>query len=176
MVSVRWTNMACPACRALSESPVLVRCDLTPLWSVLSSRLASSLTDLYSADMEEDKNSPYSPFLPPSSVSLSPSSPLALPPPCNYASGPHSIQHEVNNNNSTVYGGSVAPPTGKGSSFILSSRPGPQDFSQFRGQGTYAALKGPSGRYLSRSIPVSPLTKQQLSLCTADWSPADRHH
>lgn len=147
------------------------RCDLTPLWSVLSSRLASSLTDLYSADVEEDKNSPYSPFLPPSSVSLTPSSSLAPPPPCNYANGPRSVQHEVNNN-STVYGGSVAPPTGKGSSFILSSRPGPQDFGQFRGQGTYAALKGPSGRYLSRSIPVSLLTQQQLSPRPADWSPA----
>lgn len=129
---------------------------------ICSSRLACSLTDLYAADVEEDKNTPPS-SASSSSVSLSPSpSPLAPPPLCRYGNGPRNMQHEVNNN-SGLYGGSAAPPTGKSSSFLHSGRPGPQDFSPYRGPGPYSALKGPSGRYLSRSIPVSPLTQQQLS-------------
>lgn len=126
---------------------------------ICSSRLASSLTDLYAADVEEDKNTPPSS----SSVSLSPSpSPLAPPSLCRYGNGPRSVQHEVNNN-SGLYGGSAAHPAGKSSGFVHSGRPGPQDFSPYRGPGPYSALKGPSGRYLSRSIPVSPPTQQQLS-------------
>ena len=112
--------------------------------------------------MEEDKNSPYSSLPPPSSsssssVSLSPSpsalAPLSL---SRYGNGARGVQQEVNNN-SGVYGGSAAPPAGKSSGFI-GSRPGPQDFNPYRGPGPYSALKGPSGRYLSRSIPVSPDT------------------
>lgn len=76
----------------------------THLCSVLSSGLASSLTDLYSAHLEEDRT--YLPSFPPTSSS---SSPLAPPP---------------------------------------SSRPRPQE--------PHAAFRAPSGRYLSRSIPVSP--------------------
>ncbi|MEQ2203100.1 hypothetical protein XENOCAPTIV_024599 [Xenoophorus captivus] len=58
-----------------------------------------------------------------------------------------SMQQEVNNN-STLYSSSVAPPAGKG--YI---RPQPQDIGAYRGHGPYSAMKGPSGRYLSRSIP-----------------------
>ncbi|XP_071328977.1 dual specificity protein phosphatase CDC14AB isoform X2 [Trachinotus anak] len=115
--------------------------------SALSSRLASSLSDLYATDMEEDRKTPYSPP-PSSSVSLSPSpSSMAPPPLSRYGNGLRSMQQEVNNN-SGLYGGSAAPPAGK--SFI---QPGPQGFSPYRGPGPYSAMKGPSGRYLSRSIP-----------------------
>nr|XP_043899878.1 dual specificity protein phosphatase CDC14AB isoform X1 [Solea senegalensis] len=91
--------------------------------SPLSSRLASSLSDLQAAVVEEDTpySSPSS-----SSVSLGPSpSPLAPPSLCRYVNGPISMQHEVNNN-SGLYG-SAAPPAG--------------------------APYMTSGRYLSRSIP-----------------------
>ncbi|XP_040896996.1 dual specificity protein phosphatase CDC14AB isoform X2 [Toxotes jaculatrix] len=74
-------------------------------------------------------------------------SPLAPPPLCRYGNGPRSMQHEINNNNGP-FAGSAAPPVGK--SFV---RPGPQDLSSYRGPGPYNAMKGPSGRYLSRSIP-----------------------
>ncbi|XP_070764421.1 dual specificity protein phosphatase CDC14AB isoform X1 [Enoplosus armatus] len=119
--------------------------------NIRSSRLASSLTDLYAADMGEDQSTPYS-SLPPSSsssssVSLCPS-PSSLAPPslCCYGNGPRN-----NNNNSSLYGGSAVPPAGKSSIFVLSGRP--QDFNPYRSPGPYSALKGPSGRYLSRSIP-----------------------
>jgi len=123
------------------------------LSSAMGSRLASSLSNLYAAEVGDDRKAPYS-----SSSSLS-SSPSSLAPAslsC-YGNGPRSMQHEVNNN-SGPYGGCVAPPTGKG--FI---RQGPQDFGAYRVRGAYSAMTGPSGRYLSRSIPVSPLTQQQLS-------------
>nr|XP_020464743.1 LOW QUALITY PROTEIN: dual specificity protein phosphatase CDC14A [Monopterus albus] len=113
--------------------------------SALGSRLASSLSDLYAAHVEGDRNTPYSSLLPPSSssVSLSPSpSSLAPPPVSRYGNGPHSMQHEVNNN-SGPYGGSVKS----------CARQGPQDFSPYRGLGGYSAMTGPSGRFLSRSIP-----------------------
>uniref|UniRef100_A0A3P8TTF7 Cell division cycle 14Ab n=1 Tax=Amphiprion percula TaxID=161767 RepID=A0A3P8TTF7_AMPPE len=135
------------------------------LSSALGSRLASSLSDLYAGDIEEDGNTPYSP-LPPSSPSSSPSSSVSLsstpsslvqPSLSRYGNGPRTVQHEVNNN-SGPFGGSGMPPAGK--NFI---RTGPQDFSPYRGPGPYSAMTGPSGRYLSRSIPVSPLTQQQLS-------------
>uniref|UniRef100_A0A3Q3KK39 Uncharacterized protein n=1 Tax=Monopterus albus TaxID=43700 RepID=A0A3Q3KK39_MONAL len=87
--------------------------------SALGSRLASSLSDLYAAHVEGDRNTPYSSLLPPSSssVSLSPSpSSLAPPPVSRYGNGPHSMQHEVNNN-SGPYGGSgeeLRPPGASG--------------------------------------------------------------
>ncbi|MEQ2177301.1 hypothetical protein GOODEAATRI_002179 [Goodea atripinnis] len=118
--------------------------------SAFGSRLASSLGDLYAADIEEDEKPSFS-SLPPSSsssVSLSPApSPLAPPSLSNYGSRTRSMQQEVNNN-STLYSSSVAPPAGKG--YI---RPQPQDIGAYRGHGPYSAMKGPSGRYLSRSIP-----------------------
>ncbi|KAM6921671.1 dual specificity protein phosphatase CDC14AB [Xenentodon cancila] len=119
--------------------------------SALGSRLASSLSDLYAADIEDDRKTPYSSLPPSSSSSLSVSplpSPVAPPPLSCYGNVPHSMmQHEVNNN-SGVYDGPVAPPAGKG--FV---RPGFQDYSPYSGRGPYSAMKGPSGRYLSRSIP-----------------------
>ncbi|XP_026201585.1 dual specificity protein phosphatase CDC14AB isoform X2 [Anabas testudineus] len=112
--------------------------------SALSSRLASSLSDLYAADVENRK-APYSSLSPSSSssVSLSPSLSSIV----HHGNGPSSAQREVNNN-SGPYGGPAASPTGKG--FV---RPGPQDLSPYRVSGPHSAMKGPSGRYLSRSIP-----------------------
>lgn len=130
------------------------------LSSALSSRLASSLSDLYAADVENRK-APYSSLSPSSSssVSLSPSLSSIV----HHGNGPSSAQREVNNN-SGPYGGPAASPTGKG--FV---RPGPQDLSPYRVSGPHSAMKGPSGRYLSRSIPVSPLTQQQLSPAPLYW-------
>uniref|UniRef100_A0A665U626 Cell division cycle 14A n=1 Tax=Echeneis naucrates TaxID=173247 RepID=A0A665U626_ECHNA len=108
-----------------------------PFSLALGSRLASSKTL-------------YSPL--PSSSSVSS---LALSSSNHHGNGLRSMQHEANN--SCSHGGSMAPPTGK--CFV---RPGPQDYSSYRGLGPYSAMKGPSGRYLSRSIPVSPLKQQQL--------------
>ncbi|XP_041791529.1 dual specificity protein phosphatase CDC14AB isoform X1 [Chelmon rostratus] len=145
-----------PASSASAAAKRIGRSPSSSASNIRSSRLASSLSDLYTADVEEDKNTPYSSLPPPSSsssVSLSASSsPLAPPSLCRYGNGPRSVTHEVNNNGG-LYGGSAAPPAGKSSGFVLSSRPGPQDFSPLRGPGPYSALKGPSGRYLSRSIP-----------------------
>lgn len=125
--------------------------DLSPAFG---SRLASSLGDLYAADAEEDEKTRISSV----SVSHSPSH-MAPPPLSNYGSGPRGMQHEVNNNG-PLYGGPVTPPAGTGY-----ARPQHQD-----GHGAYSAMKGPSGRYLSRSIPVSPLTQQQqLSPAPGFW-------
>uniref|UniRef100_A0A3B4ZQM8 Dual specificity protein phosphatase CDC14A-like n=1 Tax=Stegastes partitus TaxID=144197 RepID=A0A3B4ZQM8_9TELE len=150
-------NSCCSCVSCVSYVP-LPTADLS---SALSSRLASSLSDLYAGDIEEDRNTPYSslpPSSPSSSVSLSSSpSSLAQLSLSHYGNSPRNVQHEVNNN-SGPFGGSVMPTAGK--NFI---RTGPQDFSPYRGPGPYGAMKGPSGRYLSRSIPVSPLTQQQLS-------------
>uniref|UniRef100_A0A665U5C4 Cell division cycle 14A n=1 Tax=Echeneis naucrates TaxID=173247 RepID=A0A665U5C4_ECHNA len=121
-----------------------------PFSLALGSRLASSLSDLYAIDTEEDSKTLYSPL--PSSSSVSS---LALSSSNHHGNGLRSMQHEANN--SCSHGGSMAPPTGK--CFV---RPGPQDYSSYRGLGPYSAMKGPSGRYLSRSIPVSPLKQQQL--------------
>ncbi|XP_047231101.1 dual specificity protein phosphatase CDC14AB isoform X2 [Girardinichthys multiradiatus] len=143
-----------PASSASAAAKRIGRNSLSPMSNIRSSafgsRLASSLGDLYAADIEEDEKPSFS-SLPPSSsssVSLSPSpSPLAPPSLSNYGSRTRSMQQEVNNN-STLYCSSVAPPAGKG--YI---RPQPQDIGAYRGHGPYSAMKGPSGRYLSRSIP-----------------------
>lgn len=130
------------------------------LSSAFGSRLASSLGDLYISEVEENKTTPFSsapPSSPPAvSLSSSPSS-MAPPPLSCYANGPRSLQQEVNNNSSggALYGGTVAPPAVKG--YI---QPAHQD--PYRGHRPYSAMKGPSGRYLSRSIPVSPPSQQQL--------------
>lgn len=129
------------------------------LSSAFGLRLANSLGDLYTANIEEDEKTPYSSAPPSSSssVSLSPSPSSIAPPSLScYGNGPRGLQHEVNNNGGggALYGGSVVPPAGK--SYI---RPLHQD--PFSGHGPYSAMKGPSGRYLSRSIPVSPLSQQQ---------------
>ncbi|XP_037530363.1 dual specificity protein phosphatase CDC14AB [Nematolebias whitei] len=115
--------------------------------SAFGLRLANSLGDLYTADIEEDEKTPYSSAPPSSSVSLGPSPSSIAPPSLScYGNGPRGLQHEVNNNGGALYGGSVAPPAGK--SFIRSLHQDP-----FSGHGPYSATKGPSGRYLSRSIP-----------------------
>ncbi|XP_068581580.1 dual specificity protein phosphatase CDC14AB [Cebidichthys violaceus] len=109
-----------PASSASAAAKRIGRSPSSTASNIRSSRLASSLSDLYAVDAEDSS----------SHVSLSSSpSPLAPPSLCRYGNGPRGAQHEVNNN---------------------SSRPGPQDL---RGPGPYSVLKGPSGRYLSRSIP-----------------------
>uniref|UniRef100_UPI0037E7B23A dual specificity protein phosphatase CDC14AB isoform X1 n=2 Tax=Semicossyphus pulcher TaxID=241346 RepID=UPI0037E7B23A len=143
-----------PASPASAAAKRIGRSPSSSASNIRSSRLACSLSDLYAADLEEE-SAAYSSLPPPSSsasVSLS-SSPSSLVPPslCRYGNSPRSLQHEVNNN-SSVYGGSAAPPAGKSSGLVL-SRTGPQDFSPYRCPGPYSALKGPAGRYLSRSIP-----------------------
>lgn len=137
-----------PASSASAAAKRIGRSPSSTASNIRSSRLASSLSDLYAADVEEEKNTPYS-SLPPSSSSSSSSvsigstsSPLAPPSLSRYGNGPRSAQHEVNNNGGQ-YGGSAVP----------SSRSGPQDFVPYRGPGPYSPLKGSSGRYLSRSIP-----------------------
>lgn len=119
--------------------------------SVPSSRLASSLTDLYSANLE-DKPFPHPLPLPPQ-PSPSPPLPVTLSP-CRYGNGARSVQHEVSSN-SHMYGGSAAPPAGGSSSSVQSSKQEPQDLS-YRGQRPPCSQKGSPGLYLSRSIPVSP--------------------
>ncbi|XP_008404590.1 dual specificity protein phosphatase CDC14AB isoform X2 [Poecilia reticulata] len=138
---------------ASSTSPAAKRIgrnSLSPMSNIRSSafgsRLASSLGDLYAADAEEDEKTPFS-SLPPSSSSSVSVSPAPSAPSPGYGGGPRGAQHEVNNN-STLYGGSAAPPAVQGY-----MRPQHQDVSAFRGRGPYSAMTGPSGRYLSRSIP-----------------------
>ncbi|XP_030583110.1 dual specificity protein phosphatase CDC14AB isoform X2 [Archocentrus centrarchus] len=144
------TSSNSAAAKRIGKSPSSTMSNIRS--STLSSRLASSLTDLYAADIEKDRKTLYS-SLPPlssssSSLSLSsPTSSFAPPSVSRYGNGPHSMQHEVNNNIS-LYGSPAVPPMGKGLVQL-----GPQDFRPYRGPGHYSAMKGPSGRYLSRSIP-----------------------
>ncbi|XP_029355201.1 dual specificity protein phosphatase CDC14AB isoform X2 [Echeneis naucrates] len=142
------SSSASAAAKRIGRTPSSSASNVTSL--ALGSRLASSLSDLYAIDTEEDSKTLYSPL--PSSSSVSS---LALSSSNHHGNGLRSMQHEANN--SCSHGGSMAPPTGK--CFV---RPGPQDYSSYRGLGPYSAMKGPSGRYLSRSIPVSPLKQQQL--------------
>ncbi|KAF3834604.1 hypothetical protein F7725_027162 [Dissostichus mawsoni] len=90
------------------------------------SRLASSLSDLYS-DLDDSSSPPSSP-----SVSLGPSPSHMAPPPSlgRYGNGVRGAHLEVNNN---------------------SDEGRPQDPYRV----SHGALQGPAGRYLSRSIPVS---------------------
>ncbi|KAK5931379.1 hypothetical protein CgunFtcFv8_027531 [Champsocephalus gunnari] len=99
------------------------RSSSTTVSNIRSSRLASSLSDLYS-DLD-DSSSPSSP-----SVSLGPSSSHMAPPPSlgRYGNGVRGAHLEVNNNG------------GEGR---------PQDPYRV----SHGALQGPAGRYLSRSIP-----------------------
>ncbi|KAJ4943553.1 hypothetical protein JOQ06_006053 [Pogonophryne albipinna] len=101
------------------------RSSSTTVSNIRSSRLASSLSDLYS-DLD-DSSSPSSP-----SVSLGPSPSHMAPPPSlgRYGNGVRGAHLEVNNN------------SGEGR---------PQDPYRV----SHGALQGPAGRYLSRSIPVS---------------------
>ncbi|XP_054899887.1 dual specificity protein phosphatase CDC14AB isoform X2 [Poeciliopsis prolifica] len=140
-----------PATSASPAAKRIGRNSLSPMSNIRSSafgsRLASSLGDLYTAGAEEDEKTPFSSFPPSSSSSVS-VSPAPSPPSPSYSGGPRGAQHEVNNN-STLYGVSTAPPAVK--SYM---RPQHQDVSAFRGHGPSSAMKGPSGRYLSRSIPL----------------------
>uniref|UniRef100_A0A3P8XCN3 Cell division cycle 14A n=1 Tax=Esox lucius TaxID=8010 RepID=A0A3P8XCN3_ESOLU len=131
-----------------------------------NSRLASSLGNLYATDGSEDNRKP--PYAPSSSPSSTPPSSTVTTsiPPSGRAAGGHGYMashlhhhYEVNNNqyNSSPpgvfgHGGpAVAPHHAAGR-----SGPGVEEYSSYRPQqGGHAGLSGPSGRYLSRSIPVS---------------------
>ncbi|XP_071755610.1 dual specificity protein phosphatase CDC14AB isoform X2 [Centroberyx gerrardi] len=140
-------SSASAAAKRIGRSPPSSASNLRS--TAINSRLASSLGDLYAADAEEDRKSPYTSLPPPSSSPITPS-PSSLPQPAlpRYANGPRTPQHEVNNN--SQYSGPAAPPAGgagKSSAFRQ------QDFSPYRPQAPYSAVKGAPGRYLSRSIP-----------------------
>uniref|UniRef100_A0A6Q2YLK7 Cell division cycle 14A n=1 Tax=Esox lucius TaxID=8010 RepID=A0A6Q2YLK7_ESOLU len=129
-----------------------------------NSRLASSLGNLYATDGSEDNRKP--PYAPSSSPSSTPPSSTVTTsiPPSGRAAGGHGYMashlhhhYEVNNNqyNSSPpgvfgHGGpAVAPHHAAGR-----SGPGVEEYSSYRPQqGGHAGLSGPSGRYLSRSIP-----------------------
>uniref|UniRef100_H3CGK1 Cell division cycle 14Ab n=1 Tax=Tetraodon nigroviridis TaxID=99883 RepID=H3CGK1_TETNG len=120
----------------------------------LHSRLASSLSDLYSANLE-DQNLPCplpqaSPF-PPALLTLSP---------CRYGNKPRGVQREVSNTGH-MYAGSAAPPAGDSCSSVQSSKQEPEDLASYRGQRPSCSQKGPLGRYLCRSIPSLQSDYQQ---------------
>ncbi|XP_029282547.1 dual specificity protein phosphatase CDC14AB-like [Cottoperca gobio] len=122
--SSKFPSSASAAAKRIGRSPA------STASNIRSSRLASSLSDLY-VDVE-DASPP-----PPSAVSLSSSpSHMAPPPLCRYGNGPRSTQHEVNNNGGGPYADSVAP----------SGRI--QDLSPYRV--SYSALRGRSGTLLER--------------------------
>ncbi|KAK1897200.1 Vascular cell adhesion protein 1 [Dissostichus eleginoides] len=100
------------------------RSSSTTVSNIRSSRLASSLSDLYS-DLDDSSSPPSSP-----SVSLGPSPSHMAPPPSlgRYGNGVRGAHLEVNNN---------------------SDEGRPQDPYRV----SHSALQGPAGRYLSRSIP-----------------------
>lgn len=118
--------------------------------SALSSRLASSLSDLYASELNEERKSVYASLPVSSSSSVSSSS---------VVSRGYGGRSEVNNNNSS--GGALftgpSASTGKSHAHFHGNRDvrwaGPQEYGGYRGNGPHSALKGPSGRYLSRSIP-----------------------
>ncbi|CAB1314190.1 unnamed protein product [Coregonus sp. 'balchen'] len=135
--------------------------------SFINARLASSLGNLYAADGSEDNwKMPYTPSSSPSSSS--PPSTVTTPiPPSGRAVPVHgyvangmrgaNYHHEVNNNqyNSSptgvfIHGGPAGAPQHAAGRL----GPGPDEYGPFRPQqGVYSRLSGPSGRYLSRSIP-----------------------
>lgn len=124
----------------------------------ISSRLASSLGNLYAADSDDARKPLYPP--PPPSISSPPSSAAIVPPPRlslghrGYVSGPRGPHHEVNNNNQCNGSPTVAGAGHGGPAAALHpGRLGPQELGHYRPPGGYPRLSGPSGRYLSRSIP-----------------------
>uniref|UniRef100_A0A8C8H883 Cell division cycle 14A n=1 Tax=Oncorhynchus tshawytscha TaxID=74940 RepID=A0A8C8H883_ONCTS len=137
--------------------------------SFINCRLASSLGNLYAADSSEgNRKLPYTPSS--SHSSSSPPSIVTTPIPpsgwaasvhCYVANGVHGANyhhHEVNNNQYNSSPTGVFSPAGAPQHAAGRLGPGPDKYSPFRPQQEgYSGLSGPSGRYLSRSIPVSVL-------------------
>uniref|UniRef100_A0A8C8H5B5 Dual specificity protein phosphatase CDC14A n=1 Tax=Oncorhynchus tshawytscha TaxID=74940 RepID=A0A8C8H5B5_ONCTS len=135
--------------------------------SFINCRLASSLGNLYAADSSEgNRKLPYTPSS--SHSSSSPPSIVTTPIPpsgwaasvhCYVANGVHGANyhhHEVNNNQYNSSPTGVFSPAGAPQHAAGRLGPGPDKYSPFRPQQEgYSGLSGPSGRYLSRSIPVS---------------------
>ncbi|KAL1023192.1 hypothetical protein UPYG_G00037500 [Umbra pygmaea] len=130
------------------------------LKSSSTSRLASSLGNLYTADGSVDNRKP---LYAPSSSTSSPSTVTNTIPASGRAASSHGYvtngmhaascrpqhHHEVNNNqyNSPLPAGAPHQAAGR-------LGPGPEEFGPYRPQpGVYSGLSGTSGRYLSRSIP-----------------------
>lgn len=140
----------------------------THLSSSINSRLASSLGNLYAANGGEDnKKLPFAPTSsppssPPSSiVTITPSGRTA-PGPCYVANGSRGTNYHHSEANNNQYNSSPAGIFSHGglagAPHHAASRlgPRPEDYGPYRSQkGGYSGLSGPSGRYLSRSIPVS---------------------
>ncbi|XP_034035162.1 dual specificity protein phosphatase CDC14AB isoform X2 [Thalassophryne amazonica] len=146
-----------PASSASAAAKRIARSSASNFRSTATNRrLTSSLSDLYSADPEGDQKPAHASLL---SFSTEDSQ-RNLP---HYGTG---LPREVNNNG--PYTSSAVLHTGKSSIFNHRGRPGPQDFSLYPGTGPYNAVKGPapSGRYLSRSIPVSSDDLQHSSSST----------
>lgn len=137
------------------------------LSSFINCRLASSLGNLYAADSSEgNRKLPYTPSS--SHSSSSPPSIVTTPiPPSGWAASVHGYvangvhganyhHHEVNNNQYNSSPTGVFSPAGAPQHAAGRLGPGPDKYSPFRPQQEgYSGLSGPSGRYLSRSIPVS---------------------
>uniref|UniRef100_A0A673W8T8 Cell division cycle 14Ab n=1 Tax=Salmo trutta TaxID=8032 RepID=A0A673W8T8_SALTR len=137
------------------------------LYSFINCRLASSLGNLYAADGSEgNRKLPYTPSS--SHSSSSPPSIVTTPiPPSGWAVSVHGYvangvcganyhHHEVNNNQYNSSPTGVFSPAGAPQHAAGRLGPGPDKYSPFRPQQEgYSGLSGPSGRYLSRSIPVS---------------------
>uniref|UniRef100_A0A8C7PA73 Cell division cycle 14Ab n=1 Tax=Oncorhynchus mykiss TaxID=8022 RepID=A0A8C7PA73_ONCMY len=135
--------------------------------SFINCRLASSLGNLYAADSSEgNRKLPYTPSS--SHSSSSPPSIVTTPiPPSGWAASVHGYvangvhganyhHHEVNNNQYNSSPTGVFSPAGAPQHAAGRLGPGPDKYSPFRPQQEgYSGLSGPSGRYLSRSIPVS---------------------
>uniref|UniRef100_A0A8C7G6K7 Cell division cycle 14Ab n=1 Tax=Oncorhynchus kisutch TaxID=8019 RepID=A0A8C7G6K7_ONCKI len=128
----------------------------THLSSSINSRLASSLGNLYAANGGEDNKK--LPFAPTSSPPSSPPSSIANN--NQYNSSPAGI---------FSHGGLAGAPHHAAGRL----GPRPEDYGPYRSQkGGYSGLSGPSGRYLSRSIPVSvfaPHLKKQNSNSSIFW-------
>ncbi|XP_020335844.1 dual specificity protein phosphatase CDC14AB isoform X3 [Oncorhynchus kisutch] len=133
--------------------------------SFINCRLASSLGNLYAADSSEgNRKLPYTPSS--SHSSSSPPSIVTTPiPPSGWAASVHGYvansvhgadyhHHEVNNNQYNSSPTGVFSPAGAPQHAAGRLGPGPDKYSPFRPQQEgYSGLSGPSGRYLSRSIP-----------------------
>uniref|UniRef100_A0A4W5RL93 Cell division cycle 14Ab n=1 Tax=Hucho hucho TaxID=62062 RepID=A0A4W5RL93_9TELE len=133
--------------------------------SFINCRLASSLGNLCAADGSEgNRKLPYTPSS--SHSSSSPPSAVTTPiPPSGWAVSVHGYvangmrsanyhHHEVNNNQYNSSPTGVFSPAGAPQHAAGRLGPGPDKYSPFRPQQEgYSGFSGPSGRYLSRSIP-----------------------
>ncbi|XP_056132924.1 dual specificity protein phosphatase CDC14AB [Lampris incognitus] len=141
---------ASAAVKRISRSPSSSASNLRNI--SINSRLASSLGDLYITDVTPNPPSPFPTYMPSAGR---PSLGLG-----GFGNGLHKTQHEVNNNSQYVAppGGSSGPGKSQGfgpptTALHHTGQLWHHDFGPYRPPAPYSGLKGPSGRYLSRSIP-----------------------